>query len=128
MIENITIPAAFIGGLISFFSPCVVVLVPAFLSNLAGVSLTEVEKDESRYRRTVLFNTLLFIAGFTIVLDLGNIFFIYNNTNLRNFFWCQLLKNIQLFQIPYFIHLNDILPFEATFSTVSWDTFVTYFL
>ena len=67
MIENITIPAAFIGGLISFFSPCVVVLVPAFLSNLAGVSLSEVEKDESAYRRTVLLNTILFIIGFTAV-------------------------------------------------------------
>ena len=75
MIENITIPAAFIGGLISFFSPCVVVLVPAFLSNLAGVSLTEVEKDESAYRRTVLFNTLLFIAGFTIVFVILGAFF-----------------------------------------------------
>jgi cytochrome c-type biogenesis protein len=67
MIEDITIPAAFLGGLISFFSPCVVVLVPAFLSNLAGVSLTEIEKDESQYRRTVLFNTILFIVGFTSV-------------------------------------------------------------
>ena len=67
MIENITIPAAFLGGLISFFSPCVVVLVPAFLSNLAGVSLTEVEKDESLYRKTVLLNTILFVTGFTIV-------------------------------------------------------------
>ena len=67
MIENITIPAAFLGGLISFFSPCVVVLVPAFLSNLAGVSLSEVEKDESLYRNTVLLNTILFVTGFTIV-------------------------------------------------------------
>ena len=75
MIENITIPAAFIGGLISFFSPCVVVLVPAFLSNLAGVSLTEVEKDESRYRKTVLLNTLLFIVGFTIVFVMLGAFF-----------------------------------------------------
>lgn len=67
MIENITIPAAFIGGLISFFSPCVVVLVPAFLSNLAGVSLSDVEKHETVYRRTVLLNTILFIFGFTAV-------------------------------------------------------------
>ena len=67
MIENISIPAAFIGGLISFFSPCVVVLVPAFLSNLAGVSLSDVEKNETVYRRTVLLNTIFFILGFTAV-------------------------------------------------------------
>lgn len=75
MIENITIPAAFIGGLISFFSPCVVVLVPAFLSNLAGVSLTDIEKDESLYRKTVLINTILFIIGFTIVFVVLGAFF-----------------------------------------------------
>ena len=75
MIESITIPAAFIAGLISFFSPCVVVLVPAFLSKLAGVSLTKVEQDESAYRKTVLVNTLLFIVGFTIVfVSLGAFF------------------------------------------------------
>ena len=75
MIEDITIPAAFLGGLISFFSPCVVVLVPAFLSNLAGVSLTEIEKGESQYRRTVLFNTILFIVGFTgVFVALGAFF------------------------------------------------------
>jgi cytochrome c-type biogenesis protein len=67
MVENITVTAAFAGGLISFFSPCVVVLVPAFLSNLAGVSLTEVEKDEATYRKTVLANTIFFIVGFTFV-------------------------------------------------------------
>ena len=67
MIANITFPAAFIAGLISFFSPCVVVLVPAFLSNLAGVSLTDVEQDEAAYRRVVLTNTFLFIIGFTLV-------------------------------------------------------------
>ena len=67
MIENISITAAFIGGLISFFSPCVVVLVPAFLSNLAGVSLSDVEKNETVYRKTVLLNTIFFILGFTAV-------------------------------------------------------------
>ena len=75
MIESITIPAAFIAGLISFFSPCVVVLVPAFLSNLAGVSLTDVEQDESVYRKVVLTNTILFIIGFTLVfVSLGAFF------------------------------------------------------
>lgn len=66
-LNGITIPVAFLAGLISFFSPCVVVLVPAFLSNLAGVSFSELEKSESVYRRVILANTLFFIAGFTVV-------------------------------------------------------------
>ena len=66
-LDGISIIAAFAGGLISFFSPCVVVLVPAFLSSLAGVSLSEAEHDEAAYRRAVLAATLYFIAGFTIV-------------------------------------------------------------
>jgi len=66
-LDGITIPIAFLAGVISFFSPCVVVLVPAFLSSLAGVSFSELEKSESFYRRVILVNTLFFIAGFTVV-------------------------------------------------------------
>lgn len=58
---------AFLAGLISFLAPCSGVLVPAFISNLAGTSLTEVEHAGANIKTKVLFNTLLFIAGFTLV-------------------------------------------------------------
>lgn len=41
--SNVTIILAFMAGLTSFFAPCVTVLVPAFLSHMAGVSLTDLQ-------------------------------------------------------------------------------------
>lgn len=58
---------AFLAGLISFLAPCSGVLVPAFISNLAGTSLTEVSQANNTLRAKVLLNTILFIAGFTVV-------------------------------------------------------------
>lgn len=40
-----TLPLAFFAGIISFFSPCILPLVPAFLSYISGVSIQEIRKD-----------------------------------------------------------------------------------
>ncbi len=67
MAEQPTIFLAFVAGLISFFAPCVVVLVPVFLANLAGVSVTTIQSDEeAQFRRRVLISTLWFVSGFTV--------------------------------------------------------------
>lgn len=63
--QNLSLGLAFLAGLTSFFAPCVTVLVPAFLSHMAGVSLSDVN-DQSTQRKIFL-NTLLFIVGFTVV-------------------------------------------------------------
>jgi len=57
---------AFLAGLLSFFAPCVTVLVPAFLSHLAGVGLSDKEEIEKN-RLNILYNTIFFILGFTVV-------------------------------------------------------------
>ena len=70
MIGDITIPAAFLGGLISFLSPCVLPLMPPYLCYLAGTSLDELTGDGEMppgvYRRIII-ASLLFVAGFTTV-------------------------------------------------------------
>lgn len=68
--------AALIGGIISFLSPCVLPLVPAYLSFVAGASLdeltTELEKPTNDIGRRVLMGSLAFVAGFsTIFIMLG---------------------------------------------------------
>lgn len=63
--SNVTMILAFLAGLTSFFAPCVTVLVPAFLSHMAGVGLSDVN-DQSTQRKIFL-NTVLFIFGFTLV-------------------------------------------------------------
>ncbi len=70
MESTIELSVAFIAGLVSFITPCVVVLIPAFLSHIAGVGLLEIEKTREA-RRSVLLNTVAFIAGFTVVFVLA---------------------------------------------------------
>jgi cytochrome c-type biogenesis protein len=64
--------AAFGGGMLSFLSPCVLPLVPGYLSLMSGVSLSEIRGTPSgpvgvRTRPHVVGSTLLFVAGFTLV-------------------------------------------------------------
>src|SRR5215218_1286630 len=65
---DVTIPAAALGGLISFLSPCVLPLVPPYLSFLAGVTIDELQAgDDWGLRRRALLTALLFVAGFSTV-------------------------------------------------------------
>jgi cytochrome c-type biogenesis protein len=58
---------AFLGGLVSFVTPCVLPLVPGYLSLVSGVSVAELRAgDEIDFAR-VLRSTLLFVGGFTLV-------------------------------------------------------------
>lgn len=60
---------AFSAGFLSFVSPCVLPLVPAYVSFVTGLSLDELTRGEAQYRVkwTTLKNSLLFIAGFSTV-------------------------------------------------------------
>lgn len=59
--------AAFGGGIVSFLSPCVLPIVPACLSVVTGMDITEVPADGSRHLLRVARDTSLFIAGFGAV-------------------------------------------------------------
>jgi cytochrome c-type biogenesis protein len=68
-VNGADVPVAFIAGLVSFVSPCVLPLVPGYLSAVTGVSITEIELVS--WRR-VLGPSLLFIASFsTVFIALG---------------------------------------------------------
>lgn len=60
---------AFTAGFLSFISPCVLPLVPAYLSYISGVSLDAMkgETSEEGSTRKVIINTVLFVLGFTVV-------------------------------------------------------------
>lgn len=66
---EVTLIIAFVAGLASFLSPCVLPLIPGFLSYLSGISASEAEKS-SKARLIVLFNTIFFVFGFTIVFSI----------------------------------------------------------
>jgi cytochrome c-type biogenesis protein len=58
---------AFGAGLVSFLSPCVLPLVPSYLSMMSGVGSAELAGASSPDQRRLLRSTLLFVAGFTVV-------------------------------------------------------------
>ncbi|MFN8034328.1 MAG: cytochrome c biogenesis protein CcdA [Acidimicrobiia bacterium] len=59
--------AAFGGGVISFLSPCVLPIVPGYLSVVSGLSIGELEDPDPRHVRRIFTSTLVFVAGFTTV-------------------------------------------------------------
>jgi len=62
-------PLAFAAGLLSVFSPCVMPLMPAYLSLISGVSVEEMQEGtaEARTRRRVMRACLGFVSGFSAV-------------------------------------------------------------
>ncbi|MEE8469842.1 MAG: cytochrome c biogenesis protein CcdA [Dehalococcoidia bacterium] len=58
---------AFLAGLVSFFSPCVLPIVPGYVSYVSGVSMDDLEKPNPSQLGTVLLSSSLFVLGFTIV-------------------------------------------------------------
>ncbi len=66
--ENVTVFTAFAAGLISFLSPCVLPLVPGYISIISGFSLDQlkVETRKPSLTRTVFGNSVMFILGFSI--------------------------------------------------------------
>jgi cytochrome c-type biogenesis protein len=79
--ENVTLLAAFGAGILSFISPCVLPLIPGYLSYLSGLSLDDMRGTTAASgsgvavavaapagaRRQVIVASLAFILGFTII-------------------------------------------------------------
>jgi cytochrome c-type biogenesis protein len=68
MHPELNILTAFLAGLVSFVSPCVLPLVPSYLSFLTGTSLEDLKAQASAEARArVLGHALAFVAGFTVI-------------------------------------------------------------
>ena len=65
-------PAAFVAGIASFLSPCVLPLVPGYISFLSGLSLDELSRGTDRRRAMVEagLGSVFFVLGFTAVFTL----------------------------------------------------------
>ncbi len=92
MAADVTFPAAAAAGLLSFLSPCVLPLVPPYLTYLAGVSMEDLELEtRSKARRDVLLSAILFVLGFsTVFVALGataTVFGAVLRANLQTLSW-----------------------------------------
>jgi len=65
--ENLTYSAALVAGLLSFFSPCVLPLIPAYFSFITGLSLDELTENKAETRRKVILSTIFYVAGFSFI-------------------------------------------------------------
>jgi cytochrome c-type biogenesis protein len=83
---------AFVGGLLSFFSPCVLPLVPSFLIYISGASINQAsDLAEKAFQKKILLHSISFILGFSFVFIslglssslLGYIFNIYDKWIMR---------------------------------------------
>jgi len=72
-LPDVSIYMAFGAGLISFLSPCVLPLVPGYISFISGISFAEIKEKGGntpflrKEKRIILYSSVLFIAGFSIV-------------------------------------------------------------
>ncbi|PAV29377.1 cytochrome C biogenesis protein CcdA [Virgibacillus profundi] len=65
--SEINIFLAFGAGVLSFVSPCVLPLYPAFLSYITGMSVSEIKEDNKKMNKKALLHTIFFLIGFSSV-------------------------------------------------------------
>lgn len=112
---------AFLAGMIAFLSPCILPVIPAYLSYFSGVSVDELSRNsESRSaRRALLWNALLFIVGFLIVfVSLGVAFGAVGQflvVNRETF-----LRFGGILLILFGLYLLELLPIPALYRTAKF--------
>lgn len=113
---NLPLPlAAFVAGLVSFLSPCVLPLVPGYVSLISGVGVEELKVQETQVLRKVMLNSIAFIIGFSIVFitlgalstEVGQLASQYKSTLAR-------IAGVVI--ILFGLHLTGILPIKALYA------------
>ena len=64
---EVTFLGAFIAGVLAFLSPCVLPIIPAYLSYISGVGIEEVQREKRLFNVRIFLATLFFVIGFSIV-------------------------------------------------------------
>jgi len=113
---NLPLPlAAFVAGLVSFLSPCVLPLVPGYVSLISGVGVEELKVQETHVLRKVMLNSVAFILGFSFVFitlgalstEVGQLASQYKSTLAR-------VAGVVI--ILFGLHLTGILPIKALYA------------
>ncbi|MCK9266315.1 cytochrome c biogenesis protein CcdA [bacterium] len=112
-IQNYRLLGSFVFGLLSFASPCILPLIPAYLSYITGVSLENLKSSKNKNK--TLFLSLFFVLGFTIIFTLlgasanwlGRI--LYNKRDLIRMIGALLI-------ILFGFHLTGIIKFKILYS------------
>ena len=67
--KDVSFPLAFLAGVLSFLSPCVLPLVPSYVSFITGISFEDLKEgtDRKKIRYLTITNSLAFICGFSLI-------------------------------------------------------------
>lgn len=107
--------AAFVAGLISFLSPCVLPLVPGYVSLISGAGVEELKSNDSQLFRKVMLNSVAFIIGFSIVfVALGAIS--TEVGQLLRFYKSMLARVAGVIIIVFGLHLTGIFRIKALYT------------
>lgn len=116
--SDITFWIAFSAGFLSFFSPCVLPLIPSYITYITGLSFGELEEahPDSRVRLTVLIHSVTFVLGFSVVfITLGALAGIASSTfqafMQNGLIWLQRIGGILIFLFG--VHMTGLLHLEA---------------
>ncbi len=107
--------AAFIAGFISFLSPCVLPLVPGYVSIISGASVENLKHQSARLMRSVMLNSVFFILGFSIVfISLGAVASSFGQIVAQHFSFFSKIAGLLL--IGFGVHMTGLLPFKFLYA------------
>src|SRR5881394_2301757 len=107
-VSLVNILIAFAGGLLSFLSPCVLPLVPGYISLMSGVSIDHLKTENTvNSRRAVILNSLAFNAGLSVIfLALGGTAGLLGAAIINNV-WVRVIGGVVI--IIFGLHLIGLL-------------------
>jgi cytochrome c-type biogenesis protein len=114
--HNLPLPlAAFLAGVLSFLSPCVLPLVPGYVSLISGSSVEELQSSERRMLRTVMLHSFTFVLGFSVVfIALGAV--ATGVGQIVNEYHSLLSKIAGIVVIIFGLHLTGLLKIKALYA------------
>lgn len=110
---DISLLGAFAAGILSFLSPCVLPLVPSFLTYLTGLTFADLQAEHPTHlvRQRIIIHSLLFIAGFTIVFVLLGASATFVGSFLREHM--KIMQKVGAVLIMLFgLHVSGLLPIQ----------------
>jgi cytochrome c-type biogenesis protein len=107
--------AAFLAGILSFLSPCVLPLVPGYVSLISGATVEDLRSDDRNMLGTVMLHSLTFILGFSVVfIALGAV--ATSIGQLANEYHNLLAKVAGVIVIVFGLHLTGLLKIKALYA------------
>ncbi|HEY4930759.1 MAG TPA: cytochrome c biogenesis protein CcdA [Terriglobales bacterium] len=107
--------AAFVAGILSFLSPCVLPLVPGYVSLISGATVEDLQAGDRRMLGTVMLHSLTFILGFSVVfIALGAV--ATGIGQFANEYHNLLAKAAGIIVIVFGLHLTGLLKIKALYA------------